>query len=223
MGSFFLPLIVILLGTFVFLLVSRMHINNILPVMNNGIKPIIDGTISVFAFPFAETYVFTMIFTTFENKKSLSKIYITGLFIGGFMMFVISLTNLLVLGANTVTTVYYPTYLTATRINIFNILQRIEAVVGIVLVLGAFMKTSIFLFAACKGITKTFGFREYGFIVLPMGLMLINLTYFQNDSIMEMFEFVSEIWPYYSSVFEVILPCLIWITAEIKKKQLTNY
>ncbi|MCT4563085.1 MAG: endospore germination permease [Maledivibacter sp.] len=217
---FFLPIIVILLGAFVFLLIPRMRINNVLPVMNNGIIPIIYGGISVFTFPFAETYVFTMIFTRFDNKKSPYKIHITGLLIGGFMMYTIALTNLLVLSVNTVSTVYYPTYLAATRVKIFNVLQRFEVIIGIVLVLGAFMKISIFLFASCKGVAKTFGFREYGFIALPMGLMSINATYFQNDSIMEIFEFAEGIWPYYSSVFQVILPCIIWIAAEIRKKQL---
>ncbi|MCT4508897.1 MAG: endospore germination permease [Tepidibacter sp.] len=213
--EFFFPVIIFLLGVLFILLVPKMDINNILPILNNGLKPILGGAISVFSFPFAETYVFTMIFYNMENKKSPYKVYLYGLLMGGFIMCSIALTNLLLLGEYIVSLSYYPTYLAAERINFFNTIQRIEVLIAIVLILGAFAKISIFLFASCKGLAKVFNLTNYKFIVFPMGLMIIVATYFQNHNTMEIFEFANNIWPFYSSIFEVILPVTIWFGSEL--------
>lgn len=220
--QFFLPIMVILLGILVLLAIPKMKIINIMPVLERGIKPIISGAISSMAFPFAETYVFIIVLTNFEDKKSSYKVYIKGLLAGGIIMLAISLTNLLVLGGNTVSMVYYPTYLTAGRVDLFDIIQKIEVVVALVLVLGAFLKISIFLLAACKGITKLFEFRDYRFIVLPMGLILISLSFIHVESTMKVIDAAYKLWPIYSSSFQIVIPIIIWITAEVKKNKLIS-
>ncbi|WP_432403170.1 GerAB/ArcD/ProY family transporter [Wukongibacter sp. M2B1] len=217
----FLPVIIVFICILILLIIPEMQINNIQPILYKGIKPVIKGAFSTFAFPFAETVVFTMFFSTFKRKISPYKVYITGLLIGGIVMFTISLANLLVLGANTASVTYYPSYATIARLNIGRFLRRLEVIVASVFLLGAFIKTSIFLLAACKGVCKIFSFTDYRFIVTPIALLIMNLSYLQNNNIMEIFEWVTEIWPYYAFSFQVILPVIIWFIAETKKKQLS--
>ena len=49
-----------------------------------------------------------------------------------------------------------------------------------------------------------------------MGLLMANFAYLVYDSIMEMFEWAQEIWPYYAFPFQVIFPLIILIAIEIK-------
>ena len=47
---------------------------------------------------------------------------------------------------------------------------------------------------------------------------MVNLAYLVYDSIMEMFEWAQEIWPYYAFPFQVVLPLIILIAVEVKAR-----
>ncbi|WP_432409091.1 GerAB/ArcD/ProY family transporter [Wukongibacter sp. M2B1] len=217
LAEFFTPFIIIFIFTIILLLIPHMNINNISPVLGNGIKPIIKGAFYSFAFPFAETVILTMFFSGFNSKKSPYKIYIAGLLIGGFILFSISLTILLVLGINSSLSSYFPTYSITTRINIGTFFQRLEIISATIFILGGFVKMSICLLAACKGTAKILNCTDYRFIVTPTALLMCNLSLFLHDSTMEVLEFASTVSPYYKFPFQVIFPIIILIIAETKK------
>ncbi|GAA0182866.1 spore germination protein GerKB [Clostridium sediminicola] len=221
-AEFFFPILVFFILIIVLLLIPTMDINNIRPVLYNGIKPSIKGAFAVFSIPLAEIIAFTMVFSNFKTKKSSYKIYFLGLLIGGMLIFIISLTNILVLGVDLTSVLYFPSYNTTTRLNIGGAFQRLEVISAVVFVLGGFIKISILLLSACKGITKIFGYTDYRFIVIPFALLMINLSYFEFDSVTYYREWNMDIYPYYALPFQVILPIIILIIAEIKKKQLLN-
>ncbi|WP_053955497.1 GerAB/ArcD/ProY family transporter [Inediibacterium massiliense] len=205
----------------VLLSIPNMEINNILPVLSKGMKPVFKGAFSIMTFPLIQIVVFTMVFDDIKNNQSMYKIYLLGMIIGGVYLFMLSITNILVVGVEGATSLYYPTYGTISRIKIGNILQRIEVIISVVFLLGGFIKISILLLCTCKGIAKVFNMKEYRFIVLPMSLLGVNLAYFQYDSVMDYFEFNRDIWPYYHFPFQIIFPIILWIVAEKKKNPLT--
>ncbi|QXM06370.1 GerAB/ArcD/ProY family transporter [Crassaminicella indica] len=218
-GEFFLIVTIVLILIFILLLINKMNINNIRPMLAEGIKPIIEGTFHTFIFPFTQTIVFTTFFSSIKVKK-VHKVYILGLLIGGIILYVSSIADLLVLGAGTVENMYFPTYATATRLNIGNFGERLEVVIAVTLLIGGFIKVCICLLGTCTGVAKIFGFKDYKFIATPIGLLIINLSYFIHNSVMEKAEFASDIYPGYAFLFQVILPIIIFIGAKIKKKQL---
>lgn len=211
--------VLIILGTMV-LLIPKMSINNIRPVLYNGIKPVIKGALHSFSFPFSQIVAFSMIFSNFKEKRSPYKIYTMGLLIGGLILLMTSLTNILVIGVNTAKITHYPSYATIARMNIGNILQRLEVIITIVFILGGFIKISILLLCTCKGITKIFKIKDYRFITIPISLLTINLSFFQYESVMHYSEFQKEIWLYFTFPFHVFFPMLIFIVGKIKKKKL---
>ena len=79
--------------------IPNFKLYNILPILEEGIKPIMTGAFSIFAFPFAETVVFIMVFSSLKNEKSPFKAYIIGLLISGIFLVTISARNILVLGS----------------------------------------------------------------------------------------------------------------------------
>lgn len=219
--GYFIPIILIFIFASILLSIPHMHLDNIRPFLYNGIKPIIKGAFYSFAFPFAETVILTMFFTNFETKKSPYKVYLTGLFIGGIVLVLLNLTNILVLGVETAASLYYPTYVVSSRIDIANIFIRLEIFAASVFLLGGFIKMSICLLSACKGISKVFRCTNYRFIVTPIALLMGTLALSLYDNIMELIVFASTVSPYYKFSFQVIFPLIIWITAERKKKQIT--
>lgn len=213
--------IVIILSVICFgsLLIPILNINNIRPVLSNGIKPILLGAFSTFSFPFGETILLTTVFSSLEKKQSVYKVYILGLLLGGFTLLITNTFDVLVQGINTYSSMYFPGYVTISRVNIGDTIQRVEIVAALIFTLCTFVKLCVCMFVAVKGIAKIFNCINYKFIVIPIGLLSINLSYFIYDSSLELVEWSSKIWPYYAFPFQVILPILILITAEIKKKQ----
>lgn len=217
-GELFIWVIVFLVIIGVSLLIPDMDINTIFPVLDKGIKPVIQGTFAVFSFPFAETIVFCLVFSSLKNSRSPYKIYIFGLIIGGIIIFVTSLTELLVLGVDSYSTLFFPGNMAVSRINIGHFAQRIEIIVSISFLTGGFIKISLCLLGTCNGIAKVFGFNNYRFILTPITLLMLNLSYLIYGNIFEMTEWAFEVWPYYAFLFQVIFPITLWIIAEIKKK-----
>lgn len=215
---FLMSSIFIILSSIILLIPER-DINSIRPILSDNIKPIFKETFSILMFPFTQLAAsFTIIFSNFKNNHSPYKIYIIGLFFGGILLLLNSLDAVLVLKVNASLTQYFPAYTATGEINIRDFLQRLEVVTAITFVLGGFIKISILLICICKGVCKVFGIDNHKFIVIPVALLIANLSYFQYESVMYYYEFASDIWPYFAFPFQIILPIIIWITAEIKHK-----
>ena len=218
-AEFFLPIAGVLVAVAILLLIPEMDINRIRPVLYEGMGPVYRGAFSAFSFPFAETVMFLMAFDVLKWRNSSYKVYFTGLVLGGMSLWATSITELLVLAPATYSAVYFPAYMTVFRLNIGEFLQRLEIIVSIAFLIGGFVKVSICLLAASKGITKLFNFTDYRFVVLPVGALMITTASFIYGSIMEGVVWATDVWPYYALPFQVFLPVLIWIGAEFKVRR----
>lgn len=215
-GGYFIIYAILILIIFAFLTIPNIKPDNLLPIMGNGIKPVLQGAFQSFANPFCQLVVFMMVFDSLGTQSPGYKVYIKALMIGGFFVTLVVVRNIMVLGASTFQTVYFPSYAAISRINIGNFLQRLEISVAIEFIFCCYIKISICLLAATKGVSKLFGFKDYRFIVTPVGLLMANLAYIVYDSIMEQFEWAEDIWSYYAFPFQVIFPFFIFATVEIK-------
>lgn len=217
-SEYFLLFVMSLIILFGFLIIPNMDMDNILPIMGNGLSKALAGLLSSFTFPFGETVVFMMVFSALQNKKSPYKVYITALLLGGTVVIYIAVRNIMVLGPDTIKAVYFPSYSAISRINIGNFLQRVELTVTIIFVLSGFIKVAVCLLAATKGVASVLGFDDYRILVMPIGLLMINLSYLIYKDIGEMFDWAVKVWPYYALPFQVVLPVMIWIFIELKQR-----
>lgn len=214
-GLVFPFLLVIIFGQ-ITLSMTQAEFDNLKPFLYDGIQPVLSSAYSVFTFPFAEIVVALMIFSTVKNKFSTYKVFYLGLFIGGAILLLAATRNILVLGVEDGCIEYFPSYEAVSVINIANFLQRIEVVVSGVFLFAGIIKISVCLLAASKGFAHVLNFNNYRAIVVPVGLLMMNLSCFIYTNTMEMFEWAMDIYKYYAIPFQIIIPLLIWITAEIK-------
>ncbi len=202
-----------------FLTIGRMEFDNILPLLDLGWGPVWEGAFSAFSFPFAEAFLLTAIFGGVRDRKSFVRIFLFGLLIGGGLVLFISLRNIFVLGTYTMSNVYFPSYAAVGRINVGDFIQRIEGTVAIVFVICVFVKFSVCLLAASQGFAKLFSLNSYRSVVVQIGLLITYLAYALFDNIMEMEHFALEIYPYYAFPFQVVVPLLLLLVAEIKVRR----
>lgn len=215
----FLPLIIGFMLLTMLLLVSDMKVGNILPIFSGGIKPILKGAFSSFSFPFGEIVICTMVFSYKKTIKTPYKIYTIGLLIGGIIIFLISLVNILVLGFNTMSITIFPSRLTVARLDIGTFIQRIEIIASTIFLITAFIKLSICLLATCKGITKVIGYDKYHFITTPVALIMLNFSCFLHEDVLSFIDWTREVSPFYKMPYLIIFPIITLIIAKVKTEK----
>lgn len=216
--AYFFPIIIFIIILVQLLSIPYLHFENLKPVLANGLKPVFKGAFTVFSFPFTETVLFLGLSSLLKTKKSTYKVIFGGVFFTTILILLLSVRNILILG-NLTGSLYFPAHVAVSMVNIGDFIQRIEVTVAIVLVFNVFVKSSICLLVACKGIAKIFNLQEYRSVVIQTGLLMIFLSYIIYDNIMLMEYWAFKVYPYYAFPMEVIIPIMIWITAEIKVKK----
>jgi spore germination protein KB len=191
---------------------------NIRPVAYDGVMPLINGGTTVFAMPFAETVLFLFTLSTLKKGTSPYKIFFGGVTLGGLILALLSLRDTLVLGGESLIKRYYPSYTAVKVISLGDFFQRFEIIVGGVFLLCGFVKTAVCLLAAARGIARLSGIEDYRKITAPVGLLMIILSIIVYSSMMQMFDWL-EIYKYYALPFQVLIPVIVWIIAEIKGKK----
>jgi spore germination protein KB len=218
-SEFFIWVVLLIFIFIVLLAIPQMAINNIKPIANMGFTPILEGAFSSFSFPFGETVVFTMVFSNISKTKNYNKMFMMGLGLGGFIILVAHIRNILVLGSETLSRSYFPSTMAISIIHIGELFQRLEMTVTITLIVCSYIKVIICLFAVCNGISKILGFNDYRFISTPVTLLMFSFSFIIYQNTMEMSNFASDIWPYYSLPFQLIIPLVIFIMVEIRSRR----
>lgn len=217
-----LPLLLAAIILVSFLFIPILELKNIKPVLSEGIRPVLTSAFSVFAFPFAEMVLFTVIFGNLKKGNSPYKVYFWSIFIGGLVIILVTVRSLMSLGMGNVSILYFSSYASVRLVNVGEFLQRIEVSVVMVFMLSGFVKVCICLLAAGRGIAKVLDLDGYRHIVAPAGLLMMIFSIVLYSNTKEMFVWAINIYPYYAIPFQVVLPLIIWITAEIKSHLAKN-
>lgn len=218
-AEFLFPLIILLVISLISLSLGKIEIDNILPIMHNDFRTVLKEGYFSFSFPFTQTVIIMMIGYAFKKEDNKNKIFINGLLIGGIAIVIDVLRNILLMGEDFVKSTYFPSYSAIGLINIGKFLQRFEIIVAIIFVCGVFVKISVYLLAACKGLASIINIKEYRIFAFPIGLLMINLSLILFDSIIDMRYWIFNIHNLYVFPFQVFFPLIIWIGAEIKIKK----
>jgi spore germination protein KB len=215
-GEFFITILLGIAVIIVLLSTPNFKLDNIRPVLSNGIKPIMKGALAVFAFPLSETVVFMGVFSSLQKKASRYKVYMMGVAIGTLLLVAVTIVNTLVLGTYVKSLNYFTTYITTSRINIGDFIQRIEILVSVAFLVAGLIKISMCLLSAARGISNLLNLNDYRFSIIPIAMIILSLSFFVYEDIMDAQRFILKVYPYYAILINAIVPIFILIMAEIK-------
>jgi spore germination protein KB len=222
-AAMFFPIMVFFVLLTTSLTLPWSDLNNFKPILFNGFKPVFEGALSAFAFPFAEAVLFIPTMGSLQQKGNPYKVYYTSLLIGGTLVMLVSLRSLLVLGPEIASLQYYSSYAAVQIINLGNFLQRIEVSVSIVFLISGLMKSSMCLYASVKGISHLLSYKmDYKTLALPVNLLCGLLALFVYKNAMQMFEWAEVYYKYFAFPFQVALPIITLIVAEFKVRARTQ-
>jgi spore germination protein KB len=138
-----------------------------------------------------------------------------GILLGGLTIFLAFFRNLFVLGMPLENTINYPSYESASILSIGEFITRTEGLVASNLVIAGFVKISICLMVASKGVAKLFVADDYRYYVVPLGLLMVAFAGVAYASLMEMIDFLN-VYKYYALPFEIFIPFALCIVVEVK-------
>lgn len=215
---FYILLIVVII-TFFMSLGKMNNLNNLFPIANHSFKELAGGAWTIFSMPFAETVLFLGLADAIIRKKKESsyKTFIYAALFGFIILLYASLRNEILLGASLVENSYFPSYRAARLLGIRNFLERIEGALTYDYIMAGIARLTICIIFVAKGTTKLFGLKNYKTIIPPLGLLILSFCLIGNDNIIQIVDFL-ETYRYYAIPFEIAIPLIVWIGAEIKMR-----
>ena len=215
-SEFFVVILVVLVFLTLPFFIPIAKIENLKPFLYNGIQPVLDGALLSFTFPFTEIVVFLGVGAALKNKKSPYKVYALGLAFGALIIFSSAVMHMMVLGGENMGRTFFPPYRSYKLINIREFFTRIEIVIGAALIIGGFVKISVCLFSACRGLCKVFAIDNYKVIATPICILATIISTTNFTGVLELVEWDNTVWIWYSLFFEVVLFLFVLIGVEIK-------
>jgi len=216
-GEIFFPWVIGLFCLWILFALPDAKFTNLLPIMEDGLRPIWKGATLSMSIPYLQLLVFLMIYPAVHTKKTGKSLFI-GTLIGGLFLITIIIACLLVLGVNGTIIQSHPSYILGKKISFGNFIQRIEVIVAIIWMLTIFFKLVVLFYATTIGFAQVLGVRDYRILTFPLGIILLvlSLIIFPNDTYAN--EFATTSWLPYSFTICIILPLLLILIAKIRKK-----
>lgn len=196
------------------------HPDNLTPVLENGWKPVLATAFPLtLTFPFGEMIVFTMLLPYLNQPAKSTKTGMIAMLSCGLILSFIRAIDISVLGLPKAGTSLFPLLETLSRVNIGDVIQRLDAIVIMILVIGGFFKIAVFTYAAALGISHTFRIRNRSLISILVGFAIWLVSLFIARNVVEHLEVGLSFVPLYLHLpLQAAIPVLLLIFAWIRAK-----
>jgi spore germination protein KB len=183
----FFPVVTLLFLLFVLLLIPQIHPTWIMPMLMDGVKPIIRGMMPFWSFPYMETFIVLHLVTHIRSEQPIRRLFIRGSLYSGFAMFLVTLLSVTVLNGHLTEHITYPSYFMARHISIGDFIERLEALIAAIWYITAFFRMALLMHVCSSGLAHITGltarhvFVPLAIIALPMSLLAWpNVTYLKE-------------------------------------------
>ncbi|WHX60881.1 GerAB/ArcD/ProY family transporter [Peribacillus frigoritolerans] len=222
-GELFFVLENLLLMTFFLLIVASgmIHLNNLKPVIEMSVTEMVKMafTKTIF-FPFGEIISFLMIFPYLNEPKRLKKIGISSIAAAGIFLAIIMAMNIAVLGVDLTTRSQYPLLSLIQSIEVAGFLERLDVYFLFLLMIGGFIKISVFTYVAVTGTANVFNVKQPSRLAYPVGfVILLSSIIIASNFTEHMHEGLGAVPIYIHLPFQVIIPLLLLIIAFFKNRK----
>jgi spore germination protein KB len=158
-------------------------LKNLLPVMENGMEPLIKPVAVSLSF-YAQFVVIGMVLPYLNKIRDSVKFSAYGLIITGMLVILFSVTLTAVFDV-TAKDLSVPAYSLARMIRIARFVERVEAIVLVSWTLSAAIKIALMLWASSLGLAQIFGTPIHNALIYPLGVVAIIAGYLLYDNHME--------------------------------------
>ncbi|MCM3183557.1 GerAB/ArcD/ProY family transporter [Priestia megaterium] len=203
-------------GNFFVLVSGDVDFHQIRPFLERGWKPIFTTAFPhLLIFPFGEMIAFTMLLPYLNRPQLAKRAWLAAMISSGVILSWTVLLNTSVLGIDVMQRSVFPTLTAVGKVNLFDFIERLDAIVVFTLLITVFFKASIYLYAAVIGIADLFKLRTYHQILFPTGTIVIFLSLTMASSFSEQGEegFLNH---YLSIALLIVVPMIMLLVSVIR-------
>lgn len=205
------------IGLFILLVIftsKDIKFENVQPVFEYGMKPILRGSLLYVSYSSLTLIVLMMIFPTYVNNlKEAKKSFLSGTLIGGIMIFIVTTLCILVLGPEITARNSFPTYILAKKISLGGFLERLESIIAVLWFITIFYKILLYFYGAVIGFAQILKLKDYRPLTLPLGMILVvlSLVVFPNSTYASVW--TTTTWISFILTYGFFLPLLLLVAS----------
>lgn len=216
----FLMSIVIYLISFLSL-VGKVKLDNLFPMFEFGINPILDGALIEISYCVLAIYPLLIIPKDNINEngklsKSLFKFYIFNII----SMFTVMLFIITIFGYPLANLYQYSEFHILKTINIANFFQRVESILSFQFLFDLAIGLMVFVYFTKNAIEQTFNvnkkFDKIILLIICIAIVYLSTIIFKNNTIA--YDFLGKTYKYVRVIVLFLIPLIIYIIARIRKK-----
>ncbi len=217
LSEFFFPAFIFPLIILIVLLSPDFEFKNVFPVLGSGMMPSMKGAIVPNGW-FTEFFLIIFFLPFLTDVKNGRKYGMITVFAVMATLIVVNLTVLFVLGATTATKVY-PLMNAGRYISLADFFEHLESITMAVWILGAFIKISVFYYAAALSTAQWLNLSDYRSIVWPLGILIVEFSFWSYPNVMELNRFDVIAFPFYGPLVQTIIPLFLLVIAMVRKRK----
>ncbi len=173
------------------------HPEFLMPLAPQSVKPLLHAFLVAAGFPFGEVLLFCVLlpYVNAAGPGNIVRKLLGAYTIAGAMLTLSVLCTILAFGP-AAGSFQYSLYRLASEIQIAEIVQRIESVIGIAMILGSYLKATVYLYILNVLVAECLGLSDKRLSVFPLMLICIFLSLTMFDNPADFYTQVYVIWPF---------------------------
>ncbi|MFD2611840.1 GerAB/ArcD/ProY family transporter [Paenibacillus gansuensis] len=196
-----------------------------LPLFEDGLKPLLQTAFPLtVTFPFGELIVFLMILPTLRKEDSnILATMLKAVFIGGVTLAAVIWTEIAVLGPDRASMELFPLMTVLGKVGVGDFIQRLDAVVLSLLIVGVFFKIAVYYYGAVTSyasLLKMSGKGERGVVAVLIGGAMLWLSIAMSRNYSDHIKVGLQAVPYYMHVpMQIAVPLIVTLFIFIRSRR----
>ncbi|WP_431086204.1 GerAB/ArcD/ProY family transporter [Paenibacillus sp. 8b26] len=212
-------MLVIFLGNTLLIISGSIHLDELMPVMIDGVKPVISSVVREhLAFPFGEMICFMMFIPCVKKPSQMTGAGYVGIIAGGLVLAEAAILNVTVMGTSITERSIFPLLSTFANVQLSEYLQRSDVIILMSMIIGDFFKIALFFYAVVIGISDIFGLA-YRKTLLFAGFIVLLWSQIETPSLSEHLAFGRLTFIYIHPLFVYFFPLLLLLAALFRRSR----
>ena len=214
-----LPWAAFVFVSLVVFLVPQFETKQALPMLENGVTPIIrlvSYVLGTAVFPLIVMFSFYP--GELTDVRKANKGFFGGTMMASGVMTMITLLSILVLGGEISGRQMFPGYVMARKIDIGNFFQRIEILIAAMWFITVFFKTALYFYGIVKGMTRFFGLKDRKPLTYPLAIIVYVYSGIVYPNVAFMQEWDTSAYIPYVITFAFVAPLIVLIVGKFRNR-----
>ena len=186
-----------------------------LPILENGMTPVLNAAFSYTTFPFGEIVAFLMLFPHVNKKEKLKKVVLLSAAVSILLGIILFFRDISVLGSDLIARSSYIPHSISLLIPGLNV----EPLVDINLLIGGGVKILVCIYAAVRALSQIAGIGDHRKLTGAISTFCVVLSIWVCENVLELFNWAEKVWPYYSIPFQFVVPLLLLLLSLREKSK----